>query len=235
MKVAGRNSVRRIATSDAHADRDARTRLLAAGKMLFAQRGYERTSTAAISREAKTSESQLMRHFEGKRGLLAAIFDDSWRLLNEQAQAAIIPTRNAADATDAVLRTVIAAFERDPELAWLLLLEGRRIHAGDSGVVLSRGYLEFVDLLQRVVKQAHIESPRRSTFGLAAISSALIGAAEGMIRDRLIAVRAGRKPAFSLEDVQLVFRHLIHALLSQPRAAGRSQRKSTRRNRRRRS
>jgi hypothetical protein len=115
----------------------------------------------------------------------------------------------------------------------VLLLEGRRIHSGELGVVLSPGYLEFVDFLQRLVKQAQTDSAQSSTFGLAAISSALIGAAEGMMRDRLIAVRSGRKPAFSLEDVQLVFRHLLRALLSQPAAATRSKHKSTRSFRRR--
>lgn len=227
-KVARRNSEQRVDTQDAHADHDTRTRLLAAGKRLFAQRGYEQTSTSAISREARTSESQLIRHFEGKRGLLAAIFDDGWRLLNREAQVSVAATDNAGDATDAVLRSVIAVFERDPELACVLLLEGRRIHAGEPGVVLSRGYLEFVDFLERLIRQAQPKSVRSSTFGRAAISSALIGAAEGMIRDRLIAVRSGRKPPFPLKDVQLVFRHLLRALLSQPKAAGRPKRKSTR-------
>src|SRR3982751_1957287 len=61
-----------------------RTRLLAAGKELFAREGYEQASTAAIAKAAGTSESQLMRYFGGKAGLLDAIFNESWAPLNDE-------------------------------------------------------------------------------------------------------------------------------------------------------
>jgi len=47
-------------------------RILRAAKRLFAQNGYENTSTVAIARDAGTSESQLMKHFGSKQGLLVA-------------------------------------------------------------------------------------------------------------------------------------------------------------------
>jgi AcrR family transcriptional regulator len=50
-------------------------RILLAAKRLFAENGYENTSTVAIARDAGTSESQLMKHFGSKQGLLVAIFD----------------------------------------------------------------------------------------------------------------------------------------------------------------
>ena len=50
---------------------------LFSGKRLFARNGYENTSTVAIAREAGTSESQLMKHFGSKQGLLAAVLDHS--------------------------------------------------------------------------------------------------------------------------------------------------------------
>jgi hypothetical protein len=57
-----------------------------------------------------------MRHFEGKRGLLAAL---RRRLAHTQSSCEGGCHRYArdADATDAVLGTVIADFERDPALA----------------------------------------------------------------------------------------------------------------------
>jgi len=60
-----------------------RGRLLLSGKTLFARNGYEQTSTSAIAREAGSSESQLVRYFSGKSGLLEAIFNESWKPLNE--------------------------------------------------------------------------------------------------------------------------------------------------------
>src|ERR687898_40350 len=59
-----------------------RDRLLKAAKRLFAAQGYEQTATSAIARAAGTSESQLMRYFGGKAGLLEALFDEAWVDLN---------------------------------------------------------------------------------------------------------------------------------------------------------
>ena len=68
-------------------------RILRAAKRLFAQNGYENTSTVAIAREAGTSESQLMKHFGSKRGLLAVILDRGWNSIMARVQ--IVPV-NAA-------------------------------------------------------------------------------------------------------------------------------------------
>src|SRR4051812_43568068 len=57
-------------------------RILAAAKRLFAKDGYEATSTMAIARLAGTSESQMMKHFGSKEGLLEAILDDGWKSMN---------------------------------------------------------------------------------------------------------------------------------------------------------
>src|SRR5438132_11152923 len=62
----------------------ARERMLQVAKQLFAERGYENTSTVAIARAAGSSESQLMKHFGSKEGLLEAVFDQGWSILTER-------------------------------------------------------------------------------------------------------------------------------------------------------
>src|SRR5437660_12765669 len=59
-----------------------RDRLREAATPLFAERGYESTSTAAICRLAGTSQSQLIKHFTNKQGLLDAIFGYAFEHLN---------------------------------------------------------------------------------------------------------------------------------------------------------
>ena len=78
-------------------------RILRAAKRLFAQNGYENTSTVAIAREAGTSESQLMKHFGSKQGLLVAIFDRGWISMNER-----IKTINHASPADRLLNVLKA-------------------------------------------------------------------------------------------------------------------------------
>src|SRR5881296_3903681 len=104
-----------------------RDRLLHAAKALFARLGYEQTSTAAIAREAGTSESQLMRYFGGKAGLLDAIFNESWTEVISTISEKIPPDTPAHDTILGVFQITILAFGRDHEMAVLFLFEGRRI------------------------------------------------------------------------------------------------------------
>jgi AcrR family transcriptional regulator len=200
---------------------------------LFARLGYEQTSTAAITRSANTSESQLMRHFDGKRGLLAAIFDESWRVLNQQIEPSIRTSGDAVAAIEGVLTSVIAAFDRDADLASLFLFEGRRIHAGERDVVLSSGYVEFAETLQNLIRKGQKEGGIAPGLDARAVSSALTGAAEGMMRDRLIAQRAGRQQPFSHQQIRRVFTTLLQAA-KEPTSAGRTRSQSQRSRRRKR-
>jgi len=90
-----------------------RERLLSTAKRLMAESGYERVSTAAIAREAGTSESQLVRYFGSKAGLLESIFDESWAPLNPQIARLVAAAPTAREAMITVLSTMIGAFERD--------------------------------------------------------------------------------------------------------------------------
>jgi len=120
-------------SADSSPDRGAssRDRILAAAKQLFAARGYENTSTVAIARMAGTSESQLMKHFGSKEGLLEAIFDAGWQRLTE-ALAGLRQIPSPAQKLSTLLDATLAGMERDPELKKLLLLEGRRIRREDA-------------------------------------------------------------------------------------------------------
>ena len=66
-----------------------RDRLLQAAKRLIAAHGYDQTATSTIARQEGTSESQLMRYFGGKIGLLEAVFDSAWLDLDEKTRQAV--------------------------------------------------------------------------------------------------------------------------------------------------
>src|SRR3954466_14787343 len=101
-------------------------RILQAGKALFATRGYEKTSTVAIARLAGTSESQLMKHFGSKEGLLEAIFERGWQDLSQGIRV-VQQLHAPAAKLRALLDVVIGGLNADAELKELMLLEGRRI------------------------------------------------------------------------------------------------------------
>jgi len=197
---------------DLDSTQTSRSRLLAAGKQLFARHGYEQASTAAIARLAGTSESQLVRYFDGKAGLLEAIFNESWRRLTDEIQSSITSAPNAREAVSIVLLTVAKAFSQDPELAFLFLFEGRRVRGAEEKVAISRGFLQFTDFVRALVKRGQQDGSFSPQFTEAAIASALMGAVEAMIRDRALAERESTRSPFSEREIRAVFSALLHGL-----------------------
>jgi TetR/AcrR family transcriptional regulator, fatty acid metabolism regulator protein len=194
---------------------DSRVRLLAAGRALFASLGYEQTPTSAIAREARTSESQLVRHFSGKRALLTAIFNESWRVLNAKISEEVAAAPNALAAIKGVFATLLVAFERDRQVAQLFLFEGRRIHSGEKGLMLSDGYLEFVGCLQDLIRRAQKEGSITREIDAVALCSGLMGAAEGMIRDRVMAEHLGKPSRLSIRKIRQIFGAFLQGVRGQ--------------------
>jgi AcrR family transcriptional regulator len=186
---------------------NSRARLLAAGKSLFARLGYEFTATAAIAREAGTSESQLIRYFGTKAGLLEAVFEEAWRPLNTRVHDLLADAPRGRDAVEGVLSAVLSAFEHDDELATIFLFEGRRIRS-DAEVKVSAGYIEFQDIIHRLIRRGQKDGSFAPAFDGAALAAALMGAAEAMVRERLLARRAGGR-AYSDKQVHRIFSAML--------------------------
>src|SRR6266513_2718894 len=148
----------------------------------MAEAGYERVSTAAIAREAGTSESQLVRYFGSKAGLLETIFDESWAPLNPQIARLVAAAPTAREAMITVLSTMIGAFERDPELAKLLMFEGRRVRGDNAEVLITQGFRDFAKLVLSLIERGQKDGSFSTALKPQAMTSALLGAAEGMIR-----------------------------------------------------
>ena len=187
-----------------------RDRFMLAGKTLFARQGYEQTSTAAIAREAGSSESQLMRYFGGKAGLLETIFNESWAAVIARVGSEIPPAAPAHDTILGILGITIEAFGRDPDMAVLFLFEGRRIRGNE--VTLSRGFLQFYQLVQSVIRRGQDDGSFRSDLDPAVLGAALLGAAEGMIRDRLLLERRGMPNPFDDTSVRKTFEAIIDGI-----------------------
>jgi len=162
-------------------------RILQAAKKLFATRGYEHASTSAIARQAGTSESQLMKHFGSKAGVLEAIFNEGWGQIVEEARAASQNLTSPVRKLGAISGCVLRRLESDSDLKLLMLLEGRRIRKEGPVVALTEGFLGFVGLLDGVLAEMRAMDVLRPELDPQAVRSALMGMLEGMMRDRYLA------------------------------------------------
>jgi AcrR family transcriptional regulator len=190
-------------------------RILRAAKRLFAQNGYENTSTVAIAREAGTSESQLMKHFGSKQGLLISIFDRGWNAIGERIKA----TNHASSPAERLLAIITAAtieFENDPQLKTLVALEARRIRKDSNEVAVSLGYRRFRELLDRNLIEMRTEGQIRHDLNLDAVRAAVLGLADGLWRDQIVATRAGMAANYNFDDIQAVLELLIGSFQEPP-------------------
>jgi AcrR family transcriptional regulator len=190
-------------------------RILRAAKHLFAQNGYENASTVAIAREAGTSESQLMKHFGSKQGLLLAIFDRGWNCILERVKA----TNHAASPADRLLAMLTATtieFENDPQLKVIAALEARRVRKDSTDVAVSGGYRRYREMLDRILIEMRTEGQIRPDLNLDAVRAAIIGLAGGLWRDQIVATRAGLASSYSFDDVQRVIELLISSFQAPP-------------------
>lgn len=189
-----------------------RERLLAAAKHLMAKEGFERISTAAIAREAGTSESQLVRYFGTKVGLLEAIFNEAWEPLNPRIAQLVAAATTARDAVITVLSAMIEVFDRDPDLARLLLFESRRLRGDDGEIRLSKGFQDFSGLVVHLIERGQSDGSFNKALNPLAVTSALFGVFEGMIRDPLLAADQNRPVPFSESEIRAVFYAIVSGL-----------------------
>jgi len=185
-----------------------RERILLAAKHLFARNGYENTSTVAIAREAGTSESQLMKHFGSKQGLLSAILDRGWAAVIQRV-GALRADAAPSDRLIGMLEAAVVEMEHDRELKELMTLESRRVRKDTREVQMSRGYRQFTELFDGVLSEMRGRQQIRPDVNLEAARAALVGTVESLLRDQVVAGRSDLRASYSFDDV----RNLLHVLV----------------------
>ncbi len=197
-------------TSEASSAHD---RLLEAAKILFASRGYENTTTSAIAKLARTSESQLVKHFGGKEGLLESVFEQGWtRIMRNFSELDRLP--EPADKLRAIAEMIITSLEHDRAMKYIFLFEGRRFRtSGEESFRLAPGYLKLIAVIDSVLEEMVSNGQLLREAPLEAIRSAMIGAVEGLLRDRALAERVGFPASYTVENTKTVFRAILSALM----------------------
>jgi AcrR family transcriptional regulator len=187
-------------------------RMLAVALRLFSKRGFAHTSTAQVARDAGTSESQLIKHFGSKEGLLIAIFEMTWRQLNVEVATLVAVDGTPGERLRRLVRFVLGRLDRQPELKRLMLFEGRRVRA--DGLVVTAGFRQFVDRIDGLLRQARRTGQLRQELPVAVVRSMLIGAFEGLLRDRILAQDSGYPASYSSRDVQRAMEAVIDTFVS---------------------
>jgi len=105
------------------AGRATRAGLIAAGRKLFARRGFDGTSVRALTKEAGANLGAVTYHFGSKRGLYTAVLEDGVRPLAGRVERAARSKGSARDRMLAVVEAYFEHFTEHPDLPCLMLQE----------------------------------------------------------------------------------------------------------------
>jgi AcrR family transcriptional regulator len=191
-------------------------RILQAGRDLFSEDGYENTTTSAIARRAGTSESQLIKHFGSKEGLLEGIFDRAWQRMAEGVRQVLEKPRDPLDKLRALTELMIAALEGDKQLRTLMLLEGRRIRKHGHMVMMTRGFQQVLTVIDGLLRELQAAGRLKPDLHPQAVRSALIGAFEGLLRDQLLAERVSFPASYDGAELRAAFKAVLECFLVEP-------------------
>lgn len=207
--------IRGMEEEEAQTELSSHDRILFAARTLFSSQGYENATTSAIARTAGTSESQLIKHFGSKEGLLAAIFDKSWQKMGRSLTHVLAECKTPFDKLRAVAELMIGSLEGDKDLRTLMLLEGRRIRKHGHMVVLTQGFLRVVGVIDQILGEMRDAGQLRPELNVHAVRSALIGAFEGLLRDQILAERGNYPATYTPEELRAAFRAVLGCFLPQ--------------------
>jgi AcrR family transcriptional regulator len=185
--------------------------MLHAARTLFARQGFARTTTAQVAHEAGTSESQLIKHFGTKEGLLEALFEAVWVDINAEVAHLGTAYPDPVARLKAIVALMLGRIGADRDLRRLMLLEGRRI--GSRGAALSAGFVRFVEGIDALLKEVKRAGRLRQPLAPAALRSLLIGACEGLLRDRLLAEDVDYPAGYSGKDIERAMGLVVDAFL----------------------
>lgn len=197
-------------------EKSSRNRILITARTLFASLGYDNTSTALIARTAGTSESQLMKHFGGKAGLLESIFTEGWDQINTQLESCFESAADLNGKLVCIPDVVFGVLDRDVELKTLVLLEGHRMRQAAATSGTQSGYGRFIDAIDQAITQAKDNGEVRVSTSARCMRSAVVGIVESGVRQQVLANRSNFPAAFTTEQythlMGLFLRTVTHGL-----------------------
>jgi len=195
-------------------EKSSRNRILVTAKTLFASLGYDNTSTAVIARNAGTSESQLMKHFGGKAGLLEAIFTEGWDRINANLETCFASASNLNERMSCIPGAVFQTLEQDLELKTLLLLEAHRMREAARKAPAESGYGRFIKLIDEAVERAASEGEFKTEIPPRPLRSAIVGMIEGSVREQVLATRANFPASYDTEEYRKLFSSFLGTVVT---------------------
>ena len=122
-----------------------------------------------------------------------------------------------------ILTAATLEFEHDDQFKVLAALEARRVRKDSNEVIISRGYRRFRELVDHTLLEMQAEGMIRPGLNLDAVRAAVLGFADGLWRDQIVASRAGISSNYGFDDMVKVLDLSVRGLPETAAATRQSQ------------
>lgn len=161
---------------------DVPQRVLEAAKQVFFARGYHNSSLRAIAKRAGTSESGVLRFYQGKIHLLQCVYASCWAEVNSHLDTAIAAAISAdpdpRNVLVEVMRSVLEDYEASPPMMHFMLTTFGFQDAAGSGAdedlesdADATARKEYRRYLSRIYEQCDEVAAGQPAFAQAGISA----------------------------------------------------------------
>ena len=149
-----------------------RTALIEAARRLFAERGYAEVGTEEIVRAAGVTRGALYHHFDGKRDLLRAVYEQLESEIAQEVAAAVTPGASIADTLSSGAEMFLDHC-LEPEVQRIVLLDAPAVLGWEEWREIGARY--GLGLIEGLLT-AGMESGEIRRQPIAPLSHALLGA-----------------------------------------------------------
>ena len=190
----------------------ARRRIMAAGKHRYASIGVENVTLLDVASDAGVDWDEFLLYFHDKDELLSAILEDGWQGLLPRIGEITARAVTAHSALVTLFAFVTEALHKDEDLLRLLLFEARRPNPDVGEIGLSSGDCQFTQICSDLILRGQRDGSFKWSYHPNVAASMLIGALEGLLRDRLIAEQEHGATAYTGIYVLSTYDALVSSL-----------------------
>lgn len=129
-------------------------RILKAAREVFFEKGYYGTTTREIAQKAETSESGVFRIFNSKYEILMAVYNLSWKKINDEIDSKIEKVSDPKEKIMVIVQTVFGLYDEDKIcMSFIIMNTGNTdtlILERKEDSIISEENIIYIERLQKI-------------------------------------------------------------------------------------
>lgn len=196
---------------------DLSERILSSAQDLFFKNGYYSTTTRAIAKEAKTSESGIFRMYRNKYELLMSVYNESWRKVNARVDSELVNVESPIEAILTIANVVFSMYDEDRlTISFIIMNTGNTdtlILEKKSESIISEENIRYITRLQKICRECFTDEQLDTLLIPESLCEGIMALIEGVLLGWYLADNSKDYPyKISKKEATNLIRSLLNSL-----------------------